>query len=129
MAKKKTKTIFRQVDELFGMCRNFGKSKKGSESHLISTGSTYSTYREACMRWAEDLAQRRGTKKFQITNVKPKEILNFLERVAIIYRPETVHQYAAALQKLEHMMNEKYCKNRKVDWKIDKFEKPKRAIF
>lgn len=124
----KVKTIFRQVDQLFAMSRRFGESKEkiknqGKMAGAISGGKTYVDYRAACMRWAEDLAKKRGSSKFQICSVKPEEIKNFLERVAMTHRPETVHQYCAALQKLENMTIERFGK---VRWKIDEFEKPRR---
>ncbi len=124
----KVKTIFRQVDQLFSMSRKFGQSKEkiknqGNMAGSITSAKTYDDYRAACMRWAEDLAERRSNKKFQICSVKPEEVKNFLERVALTHRPETVHQYCAALQKLENMTNERFGK---VRWKIDEFEKPRR---
>jgi len=124
----KVKTIYRQVDQLFAMSRRFGESKEriknqGKMAGAIAGGKTYVDYRAACMRWVEDLAERRGSSKFQICSVKPEEIKNFLERVAMTHRPETVHQYCAALQKLENMTNERFGK---VQWKIDEFEKPRR---
>lgn len=80
------------------------------------------------MRFARDLAERRGTEKFQIVSITPKEVQNFLERVKIVYRPETVHQYASALQKLQHMINKKYCKkDREINWKIEEFDRPRRT--
>lgn len=124
----KVKTIFRQIDQLFAMSRRFGESKEkiknqGKMAESVAGAKTYDDYRSACMRWAEDLAERRGTKKFQICSVKPEEIKNFLERIALTHRPETVHHYCAALQKLENMTNERFGK---VKWKIDEFEKPRR---
>jgi integrase len=124
----KVKTIFRQVDQLFSMSRKFGQSKEkiknqGAMAGALTAAKTYDDYRAACMRWAEDLAERRGTKKFQICSVKSEEIKNFLERIALTHRPETVHHYCAALQKLENMTNERFGK---VRWKIDQFEKPRR---
>lgn len=124
----KVKTIFRQIDQLFAMSRRFGESKEtiknqGKMAESVAGAKTYDDYRAACMRWAEDLAERRGTKKFQICSVKPEEIKNFLERIALTHRPETVHHYCAALQKLENMTNERFGK---VIWKIDEFEKPRR---
>ncbi len=124
----KIKTIFRQVDQLFAMSRRFGESKtkikdQGKMAGAIAGGKTYVDYRAACMRWAEDLAERRGSSKFQICSVKPEEIKNFLERVVMTHRPETVHQYCAALQKLENMTNERFGN---VKWKIDEFDKPRR---
>ncbi|WP_027365095.1 hypothetical protein [Desulfotruncus alcoholivorax] len=124
----KNKTIYRQVDQLFAMSRRFGESKatiknQGKMAKAMTGAKTYDDYRAACMRWAEDLAERRGSSKFQICSVKPEEIKNFLERIAMTHRPETVHQYCAALQKLENMTNERFGK---VKWKIDEFEKPRR---
>jgi len=124
----KFKTIFRQIDQLFAMSRRFGESKEkiknqGKMAGAIAGGKTYVDYRNACMRWAEDLAAKRGSSKFQICSVKPEEIKNFLERVAMTHRPETVHQYCAALQKLENMTNERFGK---VRWSVDEFEKPRR---
>ena len=69
----------------------------------VTGAKTFDDYRNACMRWAEDLAERRGTTKFQICDVKPEEIHNFLERIKLTHRPDTVHQYCAVLQKLENM--------------------------
>ncbi|ACV63252.1 hypothetical protein Dtox_2443 [Desulfofarcimen acetoxidans DSM 771] len=89
------------------------------------TGSkTFDDYKDVCMRWAKDLAERRGTSKFQICSVKPEEIKNFLDRIAMTHRPDTVHQYCAALQKLENMTNNYFGK---VEWNINDFEKPKRS--
>lgn len=124
----KVKTIYRQVDQLFALSRRFGESKamiknQGKMAKAMAGAKTYDDYRAACMRWAEDLAARRGGSKFQICSVKPEEIKNFLERVAMTHRPETVHQYCAALQKLENMTNEHFGK---VRWKIEEFEKPRR---
>nr|WP_204617230.1 hypothetical protein [Desulforadius tongensis] len=125
----KRKTIFRQVDQLFSMSRRFGESKvkiknQGKLAGALVGAKTYDDYRAACMRWAEDLAERRGTNKFRICDVKPDEVRNFLERVALTHRPETVHQYTAALQKLEHMVNARFGK---VNWKIKEFKKPRRS--
>jgi len=124
----KVKTIFRQIDQLFAMSRRFGESKEaiknqGKMAESVAGAKTYDDYRAACMRWAEELVERRGTKKFQICSVKPEEIKNFIERIALTHRPETVHHYCAALQKLENMTNERFGK---VKWKIDEFEKPRR---
>lgn len=85
---------------------------------------TYDDYRSACMRWAEDLAERRGTNKFRICDVKTDEVRNFLERVALTHRPETVHQYIAGIKKLENMVNERFGR---VDWRIEDFDKPRRS--
>ncbi len=125
----KRKTIFRQVDQLFSMSRRFGESKvkiknQGKMAGALVGAKTYDDYRAACMRWAEDLAERRGTNKFRICDVKADEVRNFLERVLLTHRPETVHQYCAALKKLENMVNERFGK---VDWKIDEFKKPRRS--
>lgn len=124
----KIKTIYRQVDQLFAMSRRFCESKvkikdQGKMAGAITGGKTYVDYRDACMRWAEDLAERRGTTKFKICSVKPEEIKNFLDRVAMTHRPETVHHYCAALQKLENMTNDRFGR---VKWKINEFEKPRR---
>lgn len=124
----KAKTIFRQVDQLFSMSRKFGQSKvkikdQGLLAESLPAAKTYDDYRAACMRWAEELTSRRGTSKFQICDVKPQEIHNFLERVALTHRPETVHQYCAALQKLENMANKRFGK---VSWNIQEFSKPRR---
>jgi integrase len=124
----KIKTIFRQVDQLFSMTRRFGESKvkikdQGDMGGSIVGGKTFVDYRAACMRWAEDLAERRGGSKFQICSVKPEEIKNFLDRIALAHRPETVHQYCAALQKLENMTNDRFGK---VKWNIGEYQKPKR---
>ncbi|MCL0049669.1 hypothetical protein M1N04_01040 [Peptococcaceae bacterium] len=122
------KTIFRQIDELFSMCKSFKRRRKGVPKHLITSAATFNIYRDACMRFAKDLAERRGTKKFQIVSITPKEVQNFLERIKIVYRPETAHQYASALQKLQHMINKKYCKKgREIDWKIKEFNRPRRT--
>ena len=122
------KTIFRQIDELFNMCKSFKRRRKGVPKYLITSATTFNVYRDACMRFAKDLAERRGTKKFQIVSITPKEVQNFLERVKIVYRPETAHQYASALQKLQHMVNKKYCKKgREINWKIEEFNRPRRT--
>lgn len=83
------------MDQLFAMSRRFGESKEKIRNQdkmagSIAGGKTYVDYRGACMRWAEDLAARRGGNKFQIRSVKPEEIKNFLERVVMTHRPETV---------------------------------------
>ena len=96
----------------------FGKSKKVLKNQEVMAGAvvggkTYSDYEAACMRWARDLAERRGTTRFQICDVKPEEIRNFLEWVKLTHRSETVHQYCAALQKLENMTNERFEKPRR----------------
>ena len=122
------KTIFRQIDELFSMCKSFKKRRKGVPEYLITSATTFSVYRDACMRFAKDLAERRGTKKFQIVSITSKEVQNFLERIKVVYRPETAHQYASALQKLQHMVNKKYCKKgREINWKIEEFDRPRRT--
>ena len=128
MVVAKVKTIFRQVDQLFAMSRRFGESKtklkeQGMMDESLAAAKTYDDYRAACMRWAEDLTSRRGTNKFQICDVKPEEIRNFLERLTLTHRPETVHQYCAALQKLENMTNKRFGK---VNWDIKEFKKPRR---
>ena len=125
----KVKTIFRQVDQLFSMSRSFGQKKNvlreaGQLEAAVPGSTTYDVYRGACMRFAEDLAERRGTSKFQICSVTPEEIKNFLERLNLTRRPETVHQYASALGKLEEMTNKRFGK---VSWEIDKFERPRRS--
>ena len=129
IAKKKQKTIHKQVEELFSMSRSFGEKKskmkdQGRMDSAITGIKTYTEYHDACMRFADDLTERRGTKKFQICSIKKEEVHNFLERIKLIRRPETVHQYAAALQKLENMTNQHFGK---VSWYIDEVEKPKRV--
>jgi integrase len=116
------------VDQLFAMSRRFGESKtkikeQGMMDESLTAAKTYDDYKAACMRWAEDLASRRGTNKFQICDVKPEEIRNFLQRLTLTHRPETVHQYCAALQKLENMTNKRFGK---ISWNIQVFSKPKR---
>lgn len=128
MVVAKVKTIFRQVDQLFAMSRRFGESKtklkeQGMMDESLAAAKTYDDYRAACMRWAEDLVSQRGTNKFQICDVKPDEIRNFLERLTLTHRPETVHQYCAALQKLENITNKRFGK---VNWDIEVFKKPRR---
>lgn len=125
----KVKTIFRQVDQLFSMSRSFGQKKKalrevGQLEASVPGSMTYDVYRGACMRFAEDLAERRGINKFQICSITPEEVQNFLERLNLTRRPETVHQYSSALRKLEEMTNKRFGK---VSWEIDKFERPLRS--
>ncbi|ACV63468.1 hypothetical protein Dtox_2688 [Desulfofarcimen acetoxidans DSM 771] len=78
------------------MSKRFGKKKselkvQGKMVASITGAKMFDDYKDACMRWANDLAERRGTNKFQICSVKPDEIKNFLERVAMTHRPDTVH--------------------------------------
>lgn len=125
----KIETIFRQVDQLFSMSRSFGQKKKalrevGQLEAAVPGSMTYDAYRGACMRFAEDLAERRGTNKFQICSITPEEVRNFLERLNLTRRPETVHQYSSALRKLEEMTNNRFGK---VSWEIDKFKRPRRS--
>ena len=106
IAKKKQKTIQKQVEELFTMSRSFGEKKsnlrdQGKMGGAITGTKTYIEYHDSCMRFVNDLADKRGTRKFQICSIKKEEVNNFLERLKLIRRPETAHQYAAALQKLE----------------------------
>ncbi|WP_333870965.1 hypothetical protein [Desulforamulus putei] len=125
----KVKTIYRQIDQLFSMSRSFGQKKKelkkaGQLDAAITGAATYDIYRAACMRFAKDLAERRGTTKFQICSVTSEEVRNFLERIKQIRRPETVHQYSSALEKLEKMTNKWFGR---VSWKIEEFERPRRS--
>lgn len=78
------------------MSRSFGQKKKilreaGQLEAAVPGATTYDLYRAACMRFAEDLAERRGTTKFQICSVTSEEVKNFLERIKLTRRPETVH--------------------------------------
>lgn len=111
------------------MSRSFGQKKKalrevGQLDAAIPGSMTYDIYRGACMRFAEDLAEKRGTNKFQICSITPEEVRNFLERLKLTRRPETVHQYSSALSKLEDMTNKRFGK---VSWEIDKLDRPRRS--
>ena len=69
----KLKTIYRQVDQLFSMSRSFGQKKKalrevGQLDAAIPDSMTYDIYRGACMRFAEDLANKRGLSNFNMVD-------------------------------------------------------------
>lgn len=122
------KTIFRQIDQLFALGRRFGEKKKklrksGELESALTSCTTHDTYRKACMRFARDLAERRGSSKFQLCSIRKEEVHNFLERMKLARRPETVHQYASALRKLEELACAHFGR---ISWHIEEFERPRR---